>query len=291
VSGKEVKSLIAHLDGDYETVDYMGDRSILIYDNVETEEYPLHWHNAIEIIMPLTNSFETVCDGVSYLLSERDVLIIPAGTLHQMKAQPGRRLFFQLDNRTIADNPALTDLSSLLAAPLLINAEYDRDLLSSLNSTLKDIYILYSEFEDLAEVRIYLNFINMLTRIREHQLSTADIEEDGKYSDKFRNILKYIDMNYMNDITLDDLADMAGYSKYHFSRIFKKYCNTTFIAFLNQRRIKAAEMLLLNEEMSVTNVAMQVGFSSLTTFNRVFKELKGGTPSEFRRLYRPPKNN
>ena len=98
-------------------------------------------------------------------------------------------------------------------------------------------------------------------------------------------------MNYMNDITLDDLADMAGYSKYHFSRIFKKYCNTTFIAFLNQRRIKAAEMLLLNEEMSVTNVAMQVGFSSLTTFNRVFKELKGGTPSEFRRLYRPLKNN
>ena len=43
--------MIAHLDGDFETVDYAGDRSILIYDNVETEEYPLHWHNAIEIIM------------------------------------------------------------------------------------------------------------------------------------------------------------------------------------------------------------------------------------------------
>ena len=283
--------MIAHLDGDFETVDYAGDRSILIYDNVETEEYPLHWHNAIEIIMPLTNSFEAICDGVPYTMAERDVLIIPAGTMHLLKAQPGRRLIFQLDNRTIADNPALTDLSSLLAAPMLINSEYDRDLLVSLNNTLKDIYILYSEFEDLAEVRIYMNIVNMLTRIREYQLSSVDLEEDRKYSDKFRNILKYIDMNYMNDITLDDLADMAGYSKYHFSRIFKKYCNTTFIAFLNQRRIKAAEMLLLNEEMSVTNVAMQVGFSSLTTFNRVFKELKGGTPSEFRRLYRPLKNN
>lgn len=283
--------MIAHLDGDFETVDFTGNRSILVYDNVETEEYPLHWHNAIEIIMPLTNSFEAICDGVPYLLSERDVLIIPAGTMHLLKAQPGRRLIFQLDNRAIADNPALTDLSSLLATTLLINSEYDRDLLISLNNTLKDVYILYSEFEDLAEVRIYINILNMLTRIREHQLSSVDLEEDGKYSDKFRNILKYIDMNYMNDITLDDLADMAGYSKYHFSRIFKKYCNTTFIAFLNQRRIKAAEMLLLNEEMSVTNVAMQVGFSSLTTFNRVFKELKGGTPSEFRRLYRPLKNN
>ena len=90
----------------------------------------------------------------------------------------------------------------------------------------------------------------------------------------------------MYNITLDDLAKMAGYSKYHFSRIFKKYSRTTFISFLNHRRIKAAEMLLLDENISVTEAAMQVGFSSLTTFNRVFREIKGCTPTEFRKLYK-----
>jgi AraC-like DNA-binding protein len=51
-------------------------------------------------------------------------------------------------------------------------------------------------------------------------------------------------------------------------------------------RIKAAELLLVNQDISVTDAAMQSGFSSLTTFNRVFRDQKGCTPSEFRRLYR-----
>ena len=55
--------MIVHLNGDYETVDYVPNRSVLLYDNNEDEEYPLHWHNAIEIIMPLTNGFEAVCAG------------------------------------------------------------------------------------------------------------------------------------------------------------------------------------------------------------------------------------
>ena len=65
--------MIVHLNGDYETVDYVPNRSVLLYDNNEDEEYPLHWHNAIEIIMPLTNGFEAVCAGKNYKLSERAV--------------------------------------------------------------------------------------------------------------------------------------------------------------------------------------------------------------------------
>lgn len=86
--------MIVHLNGDYETVDYVPNRSVLLYDNNEDEEYPLHWHNAIEIIMPLTNGFEAVCAGKNYKLSERDILIIPGGTLHNLKAQSGRRIIF-----------------------------------------------------------------------------------------------------------------------------------------------------------------------------------------------------
>ncbi len=283
--------MIVHLDGDYETVDYTENRSVLIYDNVETEEYPVHWHNAIEIIMPLTNPFTATCDGTSYTLAERDILIIPAGSLHSMKAQAGRRLFFLFDNRTIGDNPALSELYGLLSAPVHINSDYDSEFLISLTNILADIYALYSDFGEVTEVYIYIKLLTLLARIKEYKLSSVNLGEDEKYADKFRMILKYIEKNYMYDITLDDLADIAGYSKYHFSRIFKKYSSTTFITYLNQRRIKAAELLLLDEDMSVTDAAMQVGFSSLTTFNRVFKELKGCTPSEFRKLYRMENNS
>ena len=93
----------------------------------------------------------------------------------------------------------------------------------------------------------------------------------------------------MNDISLDGLSKVAGYSTCHFSRIFKKYSGTTFINYLNNRRVSAAELMLLEDNISVTEAASAVGFSSLTTFNRVFKEINGCTPSEFKKLYRTAK--
>ena len=278
--------MIVHLNGDFETVDYVQNRSVLLYDNIENEEYPLHWHNAVEIIMPLTNGFEAVCGGKDYKLSERDILIIPAGTLHTLKAQSGRRLIFLCDNNSLIGNPALSELYSVLSEPMLINSSYDKEFLRSMNNILEEIYVLYSNFSDVTEVYIYIKLVTLLARVKEYQLSEIKYDDGGKYADKFRLILKYIEQNYANDITLEELASIAGYSTYHFSRIFKKYSSTTFINFLNRRRIKEAELLLLESGSSITDVAMQVGFASLTTFNREFKSINGCTPSEYKKLYR-----
>lgn len=278
--------MIVNLNGDFETVDYAQNRSVLLYDNIENEEYPVHWHNAVEIIMPLRNGFDAICGGKEYKLCERDILIIPGGTMHTLKAQTGRRLIFQCDNNSLVGNPALSELYSVLSEPILINSDYDKEFLRSMNNILEEIYVLYSNFSDVTEVYIYIKLLTLLSRVREYQLSEIKYDDGGKYADKFRLILKYIEQNYMNDITLEELADIAGYSTYHFSRIFKKYSSTTFINFLNRRRIKAAEILLLESGSSITDVAMQVGFASLTTFNRVFKSINGCTPSEYKKLYR-----
>ena len=112
-----------------------------------------------------------------------------------------------------------------------------------------------------------------------------------KYSDKFRLVLKYIEQNYMQDISLDTLADIAGYSKFHFSRIFRQYNSMSYLQYINIQRTHAAEMLLLDQSIPITEVAMRSGFSSLSTFNRVFKEIKHCTPSDFQHLYRSGENS
>ncbi|MBR6873534.1 MAG: helix-turn-helix domain-containing protein [Ruminococcus sp.] len=275
--------MIVHLDGSFETVDYTGDRTVLIYDNVEYEEYPVHWHNAVEIIMPLVNPFLAECEGEQYSLEERDILIIPAGTLHLLHAQEGRRLIMLFDNRTLAENRALSALCSLLNRPIHIKRSKDKELTDQLGALLTEIYTLYSSWKEMTEVYIYLKLLTLFVRIKEYYSGT---ENDAEYADKLGSVIKYIEQNYMYDLSLDELADKAGYSKYHFSRMFKKYSRSSFVSYLNRRRIKAAELLLVNESISVTDAAMQVGFSSLTTFNRVFREIKGCTPTEFRKLYR-----
>ena len=125
--------MIKHLDGEFETVDFADDKSILIYDNNEEERYPLHWHNAVEMILPLVNPFEAVCDSREYLLEERDLLVIPAGTLHSLNTHRTRRLILLADNRCFADNPALEDLQPVLSAPVHIRHSEDRELCSQLS--------------------------------------------------------------------------------------------------------------------------------------------------------------
>ena len=120
---------------------------------------------------------------------------------------------------------------------------------------------------------------------RQKTVMDCDDEKLGEYNEKFGTVLKYIDSNYMYDITLEQLADVAGYSKYHFSRIFKQYNSMSYLQYINARRTKAAETLLLDPDMPITEVAMRSGFKSLTTFNRIFKEIKHCTPTDFKKLY------
>ncbi|SDB16669.1 AraC-type DNA-binding protein [Ruminococcaceae bacterium FB2012] len=275
--------MIAHLEGEFETVDFSENRCVLLYDNVESEDYPLHWHNAVEIILPLVNPIKANCEGTEYEVCERDILIIPAGTLHSLSTREGRRLILLADNRCFADNPALSDLRPMLDSPVFISHFEDRELSSQLCALLTEIYTLYSGWKDMAETYIYLKLLTLLVRVMEYRSGSGN--EDA-YNENFSAVLRYIEQNYTSPITLDELADKAGYSKYHFSRMFKKHCRTSFVNYLNRRRVRAAELLLVNEDISVTEAAMQVGFSSLSTFNRVFREYKNCTPTEFRRLYR-----
>lgn len=94
--------------------------------------------------------------------------------------------------------------------------------------------------------------------------------------------LHYIDTHYTENLDLETVAKSVGFSKYHFSRLFKQYTNFTFGDYLCYRRIKAAEELLANPDLSITEVAIQAGFPSISTFNRLFKQHKNCTPSEYR---------
>ena len=283
--------MIKHLSGDYETVEYDTKKYVMLYDNVQNEAYPIHWHDAVEIIMPLKNEYKITVGETEYLLPENDVIIVPPGELHSMPAIPGRRLIFQCDNSVLSDVTVLEPVTRVMVSPIVINSSLNKDLHKLAQKTMLDIQSLYTSNSELSDVKIYLKVIELFMAISEIQLQQqkvimdCDDEKLGEYNEKFGTVLKYIDNNYMYDITLDQLADVAGYSKYHFSRIFKQYNSMSYLQYINARRTKAAETLLLDPEIPITEVAMRSGFKSLTTFNRIFKDIKHCTPTDFKKLY------
>jgi AraC-like DNA-binding protein len=283
--------MIKNLSGEYETVEYENQRFVMLYDNDEIEEYPTHWHNAVEVIIPLHNGFTVTVGGTDYHLNEKEIIIIPPGELHSMPAQEGRRIIFQCDNSIISDIPALEALLPVFSEAFYITPNVSKELYILSRKSILDIYSEYYSKSTLADVKIYLCLINMITAVREYQLTQAADAFAGEMagredSKKFNMVMKYINQNYMFEIPLEKIADIAGYSKYHFSRIFKKYNNVSYIQYINGKRIKAAERLLIDPALSVTEVAMRAGFSSLTTFNRAFKKAKNCTPTEFKTLYK-----
>lgn len=283
--------MIKHLSGDFEAVEYDSKRSFLLHDNYDNEAYPFHWHDAVELIMPLENHYIVCVGETEYDIPLHDVLIVPPGELHCMPAVSGHRLILQCDNSVLSGVAAVETVMQGISAPLMINKELSKELHSLAKKTLLDIYSLNSKKNDLADVKIYIALVNLLTAVREFQLERSKSSLDcddlklDEYNEKFNAVMKYIDANYMYDISLDRLADVAGYSKYHFSRIFKQYNSMSYLQYINARRTKAAEHLLLQPELSITDVAMQSGFKSLTTFNRIFKEIKHCTPTDFKKLF------
>jgi AraC-like DNA-binding protein len=88
-----------------------------------------------------------------------------------------------------------------------------------------------------------------------------------------------------SDLDLDAVAAYAGYSRYHFVRAFKAAYGETPGQYLSRRRIERAEELLRSANLSVTEICMLVGFTSLGTFSARFKKQTGMSPSEYRQRH------
>ena len=154
----------------------------------------------------------------------------------------------------------------------------------------------YKEGIPFFEASIYSMLARLLVLIgRGHadaaqRFVTDDIRQ-RKYVEKFMAVCSYIDEHCTENLTLDDVAEFSGFSKYHFTRLFRQFTGFTFYRYLNQKRIAKAERILADPSLSVTDVAMASGFSSMSAFIRMFKIMKGCTPSEFRKMYRPASRN
>ena len=96
-------------------------------------------------------------------------------------------------------------------------------------------------------------------------------------------ILKYIENNYMNKITIEEIAKEVGLSQSHFMKYFKNTMGTSFIDYLNDYRLTMASRLLLSSDSSILVISEEVGYDNLSYFNRAFKKRYGMTPSAYRK--------
>ena len=155
-----------------------------------------------------------------------------------------------------------------------------------------DVVRVYRRGGLLRNLHCYALLLEVYAVLGEHYLETsatpAEVNALNRQlsgEDAFNRALDYVNENYMDDVTLDNLAAYAGFSRYTLSRMFRQHTGATFTQYLNKRRITMAEELLAGTKMPVTQVALQCGFNSIATFNRVFRDVRGCTPTQYRLIY------
>lgn len=111
-----------------------------------------------------------------------------------------------------------------------------------------------------------------------------DPDGHGLPPDRLRSVIGLMEADRWGELTVDDLADHAGYSRFHFSRLFTAATGAPPGRYASALRVDRAKRLLLTDSAPIIDIAATVGFDSLSSFGRRFQALVGVSPGRFRRL-------
>lgn len=265
--------------------------SVRIYENVEADDYPAHWNNSFEVIMPVDNSYTVLVGDVRYDLMPEEILIIPPGTVHEIFApEYGRRYFFMIDQSQVYAVEGLAAVQHCFYPCVHLRMDENSELMTELRGCFRHAIDEYSNTAlfNTSAVQMWLGL--MFIRIGRYLLAQNSKEfvqlssRQERTGAVFLDACMYISQHCTEKLTLEGLAEYCGYSKYHFARAFKSYTGISFYDFLLRQRMMHCEKMLGDVSLPITEVAFRCGFGSIASFNRVFKQYKQITPSEYRRL-------
>jgi AraC-like DNA-binding protein len=138
----------------------------------------------------------------------------------------------------------------------------------------------------LRRLAVFLDYLADLAQCTDYRLLSnvqmQGVEGDAEV-DQINAIVNRITANLSDPIVMSDIAAELGMSESRFSRFFKRSTGNSFTDFVNRVRINSACHLLMQTDHYVTDICYQVGFNNVANFNRRFLEIKGMTPTEFRR--------
>lgn len=107
-----------------------------------------------------------------------------------------------------------------------------------------------------------------------------------EYIHRIHTVQDYIDQNLERNVRIEELADVAGFSKFHFSRIFSSVLQEPLAHYVNRIRMERALFLLAHrQDLNMTDIAYEMGFTDSAVFSRAFRNYYGVTPTEYRRDY------
>ena len=257
----------------------------------ESGSFMWHWHPEIEITYVQKGTMCYKVNHMVYHLKEGDIVFNNSGALHSGTMENQKdcayipvtfdsRLiygFFQSTVNSKYVDPVIQD--SMLPA---ICVDQSEPWHKPFREYLLRIIDLDEKKPDFYELDITICLQSMWRLLLEHITYEPQASRENSLEyDRIKKILSYIEENYQNKITLNDIAGHIHLCESECTRLFKRHMNTTLFAFLQEYRIERS-LEFLQDDQPVSAVADKAGFSDPNYYSKVFAKIKGCSPREYR---------
>ena len=276
------------LQGRREYVTYLDDSSIRIWYSDIPWRYETHDHSAVEILLTLEGMVTYTIEDKIYQVRKGEILIVPPDTLHSLTMGEGSsRYLFLFESDAIMTMRDIKSMAMYFHKPFHLRDGSDAHV--RIRELLLRAREAYEKRELMWNTMCYSCILRIYATLGQRYLSGIK----PRTGDNMRNmdsevinaVMTYINNHYREELSLEDVAKFAGFSRYYFSRSFKRQTGYSFKDYLCQKRLQVAMDLLIRTNRSMRDVAIESGFGSVATFNRVFREKKGCTPTQYRAIY------
>lgn len=245
---------------------------------------PIHWHSEFEIIRIMQGCLQLSVNDNLHLFQEGDVIFITDGILHGGEPHDcvyesivfDLRILLQ-DNhvcaKTIHDilnHQVMIDLKISDGHPEI--CEVVKGLSHALSSR-------QTGYEFMTQGYLY-QLLGLILSNRLYQ-QNKEPKPNMQRLDSLKKVLSYIADHYASDVSLDDLAKIAGMNPKYFCRYFRNMTERTPIDYLNYYRIECACEMLLTQNVSIKETAISCGFNDESYFIKTFHKYKGITPKQY----------
>lgn len=279
-----------------EYIDFSDQNTIkLKWGDIPCFGYPWHYHSEYEIIYILDSTgTRFVADHIGRF--DPGELVMLAGNLPHFwrsdekyyRGDPGlnlRRLVVQFPNDfmqyQINNHPEFAAVKKLL-----INSEKGIRFLPPQSENIGRMLLGLTRLKGFRQLIRFLEILQYMAQIEGYKLLASDAYKSGEntiFDERLQKIMKYLVSNYHNNITLDEVANLAGMQRNAFCRYFKEKTSMNLSAHLNELRIGFACKLLSRGDMRVMQICYETGFNNLSGFYRTFKKITGLTPRQYQK--------
>lgn len=268
---------------------------LLSYEKIskyEAGEFLWHWHPEIELTFILSGEMIYKVNGESFHIGQGQALfgnssILHSGCMYQDKECEYVSLTFDTKLLYGYENSIIY---TKYIEPIVQNAgvsaiyfDLTQEWHEAVITILKDIINIHAKKGKTYEMDIVMKLEQfwklLIVNNAEQSINTL---LDKRNYERLKSIISYVEENYASSLSLKDIAEAVHLCKSECSRMFKKYMKVSLFAFISQYRIEKSVYYLTNTSLSVSEIAIRVGFNDPDYFSKVFHRQKGCPPLKYR---------